>query len=130
MYPAAFIPLETIASAISRTILSLTWLRNLFQLFQPMGGVLPRPLDFTAVLGAGSVTAAVRGGRAAGGSFDTRASSSTVGAGGAFLAAVPGAPPRPAGTGSVSFIFSPSIAAVYVMFCGVPPRPGRSHSIV
>src|SRR5215471_5923414 len=122
-------PLVTMASAISRTILSLTWLRNLFQLFQPIGGVLPKPLDFTAAVGAASVTGAGRGGSGAGDSVDTRDSSSTVGGGGAFFCAAPGAPPRPPNAGSVIFIFVPSIAAVYVTFC-VPPRPARSHSIV
>src|SRR5215472_3864488 len=98
-------PLVTIASAISRTILSLTWLRNLFQLFHPIGGVFARPFDFTAC-GTGNDTGAGRGGSGAGGSLETRASSSTVGAGGAFFgAAAPGAGPRPPPkTGSVSFI--------------------------
>jgi hypothetical protein len=36
-------PLETMASAISRTDLSSTLPANLFQLFQPMGGVLAKP---------------------------------------------------------------------------------------
>src|ERR1051326_4014720 len=90
-------PLVTMAPAISRTILSLTWLRNLFQLFQPMGGVRASPFDFTASVGAGSVTGAGRGGSGAGDSVDTRASSSTCGAGGAFFAASPPGPlpPRP-----------------------------------
>src|ERR1041384_222408 len=104
-------PDVTMASAISRTILSLTWLRNLFQLFQPIGGVLARPLDFTAAAGAGRVTGAGRGGRGAGGSVDTRESSSTTGAGGAFFCAA--APPRPPNAGSVSFILVPSTVPVY-----------------
>src|ERR1035441_4959481 len=37
-------PLEAMASAIPRTDLSSTLLLNLFQLFQPIGGVLARPL--------------------------------------------------------------------------------------
>src|ERR1700730_7632688 len=38
-YPASFIPVLTIASVISRISLSLTSHPNLFQLFQPIGGV-------------------------------------------------------------------------------------------
>ncbi len=38
-YPAAFIPFAAIASAASRMICSLMLHANLFQLFQPMGGV-------------------------------------------------------------------------------------------
>src|SRR5579872_4956875 len=99
-------PLLTMPSAISRTILSLTWLRNLFQLFQPMGGVLARPLERTGS-GLGRVTGAGRGGSGAGGSLDTRASSRTWGAGGALggaFCAAPAAgarPPRPPKDGRV-----------------------------
>src|SRR5271155_1049684 len=39
MYPASFIPLDTMASAISFTVLASIFSANLFQLFQPMGGV-------------------------------------------------------------------------------------------
>ena len=66
MYPAFAIPDFTIASAISRIILSLTWFRNLFQLFHPMGGVLASPLDLT-FSGIGSETGAGAGGSGAGG---------------------------------------------------------------
>ena len=69
------------------------------------------PFDFTAA-GAGSDTGAGRTGSGAGGSLDTRASSNTCGAGGAFFGgAVPGAGPRPPppNDGIVSFIFPPSI---------------------
>src|SRR5579885_1318045 len=124
-------PEETMASAISRTILSLTWLRNLFQLFQPMGGVLARPLLFTAA-GKGRETGGALGGRGLGTSVETRASSTTWGAprpgppgprpgaapGGGWPGAPPGpapggGPPRPGprpppNRGTVSFSFSPS----------------------
>src|ERR1044071_6636111 len=78
IYPAFAIPLDTIASAISRIILSLTWLRNLFQLFQPIGGVLACPLYFTGS-GMGSDTCAGRGGSGLGASLETRVNSSTCG---------------------------------------------------
>src|ERR1035441_6286457 len=81
-------PVLTMASAISRTILSLTWLRNLFQLFQPMGGVLAMPLYLTVVVGMGRDTGAGRGGRALGTSVETRANSMTWGW-------PPGPPPGP-----------------------------------
>src|ERR1035438_1787187 len=77
-------PVLTMASDISRTILSLTWLWNLFQLFQPMGGVLDMPLYLTAVVGMGRETGAGRGGSALGASVETRANSMTR-----------GCPPRP-----------------------------------
>src|SRR5271157_4557301 len=38
-------PLDTMASAVSRMSRSETLQANLFQLFQPMGGVLARPLS-------------------------------------------------------------------------------------
>ena len=41
-------PFWTIASAVSRTTLSETRRANLFQLFQPMGGVLARPFEGTS----------------------------------------------------------------------------------
>src|SRR5215831_2974002 len=44
-YPASFIPLETIASAMDLIISSLTLQPNLFQLFQPIGGVSATPLS-------------------------------------------------------------------------------------
>src|ERR1041385_9024231 len=43
-------PLVTIASAISLISFSLTLQANLFQLFQPIGGVLARPLSCAAAL--------------------------------------------------------------------------------
>src|ERR1039457_3971263 len=90
MYPASRMPDLTIPSAISRTIWSLTRLLKLFQLFQPIGGVLARPLDFT---GAGIVkeTGAGLGGRGFGTSVETRASWKTGGG----RAARPGAAPGP-----------------------------------
>src|SRR5258707_15441695 len=109
------------ASAISRTILSLTWLRNLFQLFHPIGGVLANPFDFTGS-GFGSDTAGGRGGRGPGASLVTRSSSNTCGAGGAFFGASgagprPGPGPRPApNAGLVSFILPPSSTAASVTF--------------
>src|SRR6187549_850181 len=48
MYPASFMPLVTMASAVSRIICSLTLHANLFQLFQPICGVLARPSNFCA----------------------------------------------------------------------------------
>src|ERR1700722_11828702 len=45
MYPASFMPEETIASAAARTSLSVTLPANRFQLFQPMGGVAANVLD-------------------------------------------------------------------------------------
>ena len=42
-YPAAAIPVATIASAVSRISRSLTSQPNRFQLFQPMGGVAASP---------------------------------------------------------------------------------------
>src|SRR5450755_704250 len=94
-------PLLTMASAISRTILSLTWLRNLFQLFQPMGGVLAWPLDLTAVAGMGRDTSAGRGGRAEGTSVEMRANSMTWGWPPRPPPGPPGPPagPRPAAGG-------------------------------
>jgi hypothetical protein len=47
-FPASRMPLFTRAPAISRITLSLTCRWDLFQLFQPMGGVLARPLFFTS----------------------------------------------------------------------------------
>src|SRR5436190_20011168 len=41
-------PLETMASAVSRIICSFTLQANLFQLFQPICGVLARPSNFCA----------------------------------------------------------------------------------
>src|SRR5690242_12534941 len=102
----------TIASAISRTITSLTWLRNLFQLFQPIGGVLARPFDFTVSVGIGSFSRGPRVGRG-GKVFDSRANSMICGpprpppgppgpnpvggppAGGPPVPGAPGAPPGP-----------------------------------
>ncbi len=54
-------PVATIASAVSRTICSLTLQANLFQLFQPIGGVSARP--FGALLTTSWVVSAsgVRG---------------------------------------------------------------------
>src|SRR5260370_18976212 len=96
-------PLFTIASAISRTILSLTWLRNLFQLFQPIGGVRASPLARTGS-GIASETGAGRAGKGAGASFETRDSSTTWGAGGALGGAFCFAAPRPPpGAGSLHF---------------------------
>src|SRR6185369_13691645 len=43
-------PLDTIASAISLIRFSLTLQANLFQLFQPIGGVLARPLSCACTL--------------------------------------------------------------------------------
>src|SRR6266567_3738943 len=123
MYPALAMPVLTMASAISRIILSLTWLRNLFQLFQHMGGVLAMPLYFTGS-GICRETGAGRGGSGLGASVETRVNSTTWGcpprppAGGpAGAGAAPGvgprpAPPRPAGTGSLSFIVPPSTVPV------------------
>src|SRR3954469_24239141 len=42
-YPASFMPVETRASAVALSRDSLTLQPNLFQLFQPMGGVAARP---------------------------------------------------------------------------------------
>src|SRR4051812_48468560 len=42
-YPAAAIPLETMASAVRRMIVSLIPQPKLFQALQPSCGVLPRP---------------------------------------------------------------------------------------
>src|SRR5262252_11032343 len=50
-YPASFIPLETIASAMDLIISSLTLQPNLFQLFQPMGGVSATPLSHARACG-------------------------------------------------------------------------------
>src|ERR1700735_3198282 len=44
MYPASFIPEETMASAAARTSLSVTLPAKRFQLFQPMGGVAAKVL--------------------------------------------------------------------------------------
>src|ERR1700730_8512344 len=44
-YPAFLMPLATIASAISLINCSLTLQPNLFQLFQPIGGVRASPLS-------------------------------------------------------------------------------------
>src|SRR5664279_3249176 len=44
-YPAAFMPLETMAPAAFFTESSFTLQANLFQLFQPIGGVLANPLS-------------------------------------------------------------------------------------
>src|SRR5438270_10781157 len=44
-YPASFIPLVTIASAMDLIMSSLTLQPNLFQLFQPIGGVSATPLS-------------------------------------------------------------------------------------
>jgi hypothetical protein len=43
-YPAAFMPFEPIASAVSLITFSLTSQANLFQLFHPIGGVGASPL--------------------------------------------------------------------------------------
>src|ERR1017187_931868 len=47
-YPALAMPLDTMASAIPRTVASSNTSWNLFQLFQPMGGVRARPLSGTS----------------------------------------------------------------------------------
>ena len=47
-YPASFIPVATIASAVSIISFSLTLQANLFQLFQPIGGVMASPSNFWA----------------------------------------------------------------------------------
>src|SRR5215475_12213501 len=108
-------PELTMASAISRTILSLTWLRNLFQLFQPMGGVCASPLLGT-VAGIGNDTSAGCGGNGPGAVEETCASSTTCGAGG-VAGPRPGCPVprpgprpprRPPNPGSVSFNVLPS----------------------
>src|SRR5260370_20239670 len=112
-------PLLTMASAISRTILSLTWLRNLFQLFQPMGGALAWPLYLTAVVGMGRDTGAGRGGSGLGTSVETRANSTTWGWPPRPPPGPPGPPrpgPRPCGAGTVRFILPPSTIAVEVTF--------------
>src|SRR6266542_5713689 len=44
-YPTSFIPDLTIASAMPRTNSSLTLQANLFQVFQPMGGVSAKPFE-------------------------------------------------------------------------------------
>src|SRR5262245_55675784 len=92
------------ASAISRTILSLTWLRNLFQLFQPIGGVLASPLAFTGA-GIASLTGGAGGGKGSGGAADARVSSITWGwpprppPGGRLPRGGPPAPGGPPGPG-------------------------------
>src|SRR4051812_1431644 len=43
-YPAAAMPLDTMTSAVCRMSVSLTEQPNVFQSFQPMGGVRPSPL--------------------------------------------------------------------------------------
>src|SRR5688572_14651172 len=50
-------PLATIVSAISRTSRSLMLLANVFQLFQPIGGVWARSSNFWAKHGVTRVTA-------------------------------------------------------------------------
>ena len=96
MYPASRIPVLTIASAISRTIASVTCPWNLFQLFQPIGGVLARPFDFTGS-GIGSLTIAGRAGSGSGFSVETRDSSNTCGGrGGGGRSRRPPAPGRSA----------------------------------
>src|SRR5271166_4120211 len=56
-YPASFIPDFTIASAILRIMSSLTSHANLFQEFQPMGGVSARPADAGSLFWATSESA-------------------------------------------------------------------------
>ena len=53
-YPAACMPVSTMASAISRMVLSLICVWNLFQLFHPIGGVLASPFDGTSRRGGNS----------------------------------------------------------------------------
>src|ERR1039457_2080136 len=127
MYPASRMPDLTIPSAIWRTIWSLTRLLKLFQLFQPIGGVLARPLDFT---GAGIVkeTGAGLGGRGFGTAVEPRASSKTGGGRGARPGAAPGpgpgvAAPAPGTAPGPAMIAAPGVAP------GAPgappgPRPG------
>ena len=67
-------PFFTMASAISRTTLSVTLPWNLFQLFQPMGGASASPLDLTGG-GTGNETFGGVGGSALGRSADTRVNS-------------------------------------------------------
>src|SRR4051794_5364560 len=124
MYPASRMPDFTIASAISRIIGSLTWFRNLFQLFQPIGGVLASPFDLSVSVGIATFVNGPRGARGSGLALDSRAGSTTCGArrppGGGPPA--PGAPPgpgprpgpRPPKAGTVSFIRPFSIVPVYV----------------
>jgi hypothetical protein len=86
------------ASAISRTTLSFTWPRNLFQLFHPIGGVLASPLSHTET-GAASDIFAGGGGSGAGASADARVNSITCGG-------------RLPAVGRVSLSLSPSSAAL------------------
>src|SRR6185312_974810 len=63
-YPASRMPLDTIASATPRTTSSETLPANLFQLFQPMGGVRASPLSGTS---CSAGTGSLGGGNAASG---------------------------------------------------------------
>src|SRR4051812_31850155 len=56
-YPAAFKPLATIASAVCSTTASLIPHPNVFQSFQPMGGVRARLLVRANALSVGMKTA-------------------------------------------------------------------------
>src|SRR3954453_13144960 len=120
MYPASRMPDFTIASAISRIIGSLTWLRNLFQLFQPIGGVLASPLDLSVSVGIATLVNGPRGARGSGFTVDSRASSTTCGprpppaVGPPAPGPGPRPGPRPPNAGIVSFIRPFSMVPVYV----------------
>ena len=51
MYPASRIPLATIELAVCSTKVSLMFEANVFQVFQPIGGVMARPSNFLAKTG-------------------------------------------------------------------------------
>src|SRR4051812_15773328 len=116
-------PLVTIASAISRTILSLTSLRKRFQLFHPMGGVFASPFDFTGE-GIERETGAGRGGRGSGTAVETRDNSKT--SGGRF-GGPPGPGPRPevpAGGAPPATCGAPAGGVPPRAVPPGPPRPG------
>src|ERR1043166_2706069 len=108
-------PVRTMASAISRTIASVTWPWNLFQLFQPMGGVLASPLFFTGA-GMSTFTMGARAGSGSGLTVETRINSNTCGGrggGGGPAAAGPRPGPRPPQAGTVNFQLTPSQPGPY-----------------
>jgi hypothetical protein len=143
-------PLEAIASAISRTVRSSIFVWNLFQLFQPMGGVCARPFAGTSRRGGsstfGSVAASKAGARYDGEGVPRRAITMPMDIGGGPAGGAapapgapgggpPGAPAAPAaapGGGGIAgmpgtrWSSSPTISPFVTTFWGVPKRSIRA----
>ena len=109
-------PLATMASAISRTAWSSTRPANLFQLFQPMGGVSASLLALMGLNG-GKGWCRISGGTLYSVSFDTFWSVSGY---------IPPRPPAAGATAGSTVSWSPLRVPLY----SAGPRPEKSHSFL